>query len=134
MRREGVDRLTLDTNVVWDLWRDDAEWRDAVEQLLALSQAGDVDLVVTRYVHDDVPGGQLGDRLASIHELGIGTTAFKVASREGREAPAQLDGHEVDARLGQWDALLPRATPDLKTPAALVKVRQRDDGIHHLAW
>ncbi len=69
-----MDRLTLDTNVVRDLWRDDEQWREAVEQLLALAETGQVDLAVTRYINEDVPRGALTRRIGALGELRIHQT------------------------------------------------------------
>jgi len=86
-----MDLLTLDTNVVRDLWRDDQQWRDAVEQLLALAEAAEVDLVVTRYIHDDVPGGALARRISALDQLGIrrmgGVFQLDVSRLNGETGP-----------------------------------------------
>jgi hypothetical protein len=84
-----MDRLTLDTNVVRDLWRDDQRWRKTVGQLLALAEAGKVDLVVTSYIQDDVPRGALAHRISALGELGIhrtgGVFQLDVSRLNGRD-------------------------------------------------
>jgi hypothetical protein len=68
-----VDAVTLDTNLLHDYWKDrPRKW--AIERLVELAAAGTIDLVVTRYVHDDVPASPLRDRIAELPKLQIGMT------------------------------------------------------------
>jgi hypothetical protein len=81
-RGRGVrDEITLDTNVVRDLLRDDQQWRKTVGQLLAPAEAGKVDLVVTRYIQDDVPGGALTHRISALGEKPPGQDRLVAPSR-----------------------------------------------------
>lgn len=69
----AVDRLTLDTNLIQDYWRQrPRKW--AIERLLELARKGTVDLVVTRYIEDDIPRAPLRKRLAELPALQIGKT------------------------------------------------------------
>jgi hypothetical protein len=45
------------------------DWRRS--SLLALSDAGRVELAVTAYLHDDIPSDPLAARLGELRELGI---------------------------------------------------------------
>ncbi len=61
--REGTDdRLTLDTNLVQEHWKRRPK-RKVVEALVALAEAGEVDLAVTRYIRADVPREPLASRI-----------------------------------------------------------------------
>jgi hypothetical protein len=69
----AVDLVTLDTNLVHDHWKErPRQW--AIEQLLALARNRQIDLVVTRYIRDDVPDRPLHDRLDELPGLKIGMT------------------------------------------------------------
>lgn len=63
-------RLTLDTNLLHELWKDRSK-RRVVEQILALD---DVDLAVTATVHEDIPHEPLARRLRDLPALGISET------------------------------------------------------------
>ncbi len=65
-----TERLTLDTNLLHELWKD-RDKRRLVEQILALD---DVELAVTATVHEDVPHGPLVARLGELSQLGITET------------------------------------------------------------
>jgi hypothetical protein len=66
-----AERLTLDTNLLQEYWREQAK-RDVVEQLLALADDGKVELVVTNRIDDDIPSGPLAERLRELPTMGIG--------------------------------------------------------------
>jgi hypothetical protein len=51
-----LDTLTLDTKVPQEYWRDQAK-KDVVEKLRVLADAGDVSLVVTARIGEDMPEG-----------------------------------------------------------------------------
>jgi hypothetical protein len=69
-----VAKLTFDTTAVRDLWDEDRAGHECVTQLLNLASAGDVDLAVTRYIHDDIPSGDLAGRINGLHELQVSLT------------------------------------------------------------
>lgn len=69
----SVDALTVDTNLIQDYWKQrPRKW--AIERLLELAREGSVNLVVTRYIEDDVPCSPLRDRIAELPALEIGKT------------------------------------------------------------
>lgn len=65
-----MTRLTLDTNLLQELWNDRAK-RAIVERILELP---DVELAVTATIHEDIPRSPLADRLRELPELGIAVT------------------------------------------------------------
>jgi hypothetical protein len=65
--------ITLDTDVVRDIWDDD-ERRRAIDALLEQAALGVVDLAVTRHIEEDVPHRPLADRIRELPELGIEMT------------------------------------------------------------
>lgn len=66
-------RLTLDTDVVRDVW-DDEERRVHVERLIEFAREGTVDLAVTRHIEEDVPFAPLADKIRDLPELEISRT------------------------------------------------------------
>jgi hypothetical protein len=58
-----VERLTLDTNLLQEYWR---------EQGKRLADARKVELVVTNRIENDIPGGPLAERLRELPAMGIG--------------------------------------------------------------
>lgn len=70
MMSEVPVRLTLDTNLLQELWKKRSK-REVVERILALP---DVDLAVTATIHEDVPRSPLADRLRDLPTLGISQT------------------------------------------------------------
>jgi hypothetical protein len=65
-----AERLTLDTNLLHELWKGRHK-RHLVEQILTLD---DVELAVTATVHEDIPHDPLAARLRELPELGITKT------------------------------------------------------------
>jgi hypothetical protein len=65
-----MQRLTLDTNLLQEYWREQQR-RDVVERLLQLADAGKVELVVTNRINDDIPSAPLADRLRELPEMGV---------------------------------------------------------------
>jgi hypothetical protein len=65
-----VPRLTLDTNLLEEYWRDQ-ERRGVVAALLDLAASGGAELVVTARISADIPDHPLADRLRELPELGI---------------------------------------------------------------
>ncbi len=72
-------RLTLDTNLLQEYWREQSK-RDVVVRLLELGDDGKVELVVTNRIASDIPHGPLADRLRELPDLGIGEigTVFRI--------------------------------------------------------
>jgi hypothetical protein len=70
---EGREKLTLDANLLHDFWKQRPR-RWAIESLLELAAAGEVELAVTRYVRADVPHPPLRDRLDELPRLQIRET------------------------------------------------------------
>lgn len=69
----AIDRLTLDTNLILDFWRQrPRKW--AIERLLQLADQGKVDIVVTRYIEEDVPRAPLRERISELPALQIKKT------------------------------------------------------------
>lgn len=68
-----MERLTLDTNLLQELWKDQPK-RDVVERLLALAERGEVEVVVTARINEDIPGGDLASKIGELSELGVGQT------------------------------------------------------------
>ncbi|MHB8620718.1 MAG: hypothetical protein ACYDAG_14295 [Chloroflexota bacterium] len=66
----NIDKLTLDTNVLQELWSN-RDRKQAVEQLLQLAHQGAVELMVTRRIRDDIPHEPLASRLQELPELQI---------------------------------------------------------------
>jgi hypothetical protein len=67
---DGGEKLTLDANLLHDYWKQRPR-RWAIERLLELATAGEVDVAVNRYVRDDVPDPPLRDRLDELPRLHI---------------------------------------------------------------
>jgi len=68
-----IPTLTLDTNLLHELWKQRAKV-EYVEQLLDLAAQGKVDLAVTRRVHEDIPNPPLATRLNDLPRLNIDKT------------------------------------------------------------
>ncbi|MDE3074411.1 MAG: hypothetical protein KGJ86_03195 [Chloroflexota bacterium] len=68
-----VPKLTLDTNVLRELW-DERPHKEAVEQLLDLAARGEIDLAVSRHVREDIPREPLASRLAELPVLKVKET------------------------------------------------------------
>jgi hypothetical protein len=66
-----TERLTLDTNLLQEYWREQAK-RDVVQQLLDFAKTGAAELVVTARIGEDIPGGPLAERLRELPDMGIG--------------------------------------------------------------
>jgi hypothetical protein len=66
-----AERLTLDTNLLQEYWREQAK-QDVVQQLLDFAKTGAADLVVTARIGEDIPGGELAGRLRELPDMGIG--------------------------------------------------------------
>jgi hypothetical protein len=77
-----ADRLTLDTNVLLEYWKEQAK-RSVTERLLDLACAGRVELMVIARIRDDVPLEPLVGEINRLDELGV------------------AEGPSV-ARLGSW--------------------------------
>ena len=66
--------ITLDTDVVEEYWKNQAKIED-VEKLLELGKKWEIDLAVTRRIHDDIPRRPLAEKIndlpnLNIHEIG----------------------------------------------------------------
>lgn len=96
-----MDLLTLDTNVVRDLWRDDARWRDDVEQILELARSGAVEIAVSRHIDNDITDGNLAEQLHQLLQEGVlirsqglfifGESTFDGGDRFGDQAIIDLE-------------------------------------------
>jgi len=69
----NIPRLTLDTNLLLEYWKNQAK-RKAVEKLLLLAKEGKADLAVTARIREDVPLSPLAQKLDELPELGINET------------------------------------------------------------
>jgi len=101
-----VLRLTLDTNLLQEYWRERAK-RDVVAQLLELAGVGTVELAVTNRITSDIPDRPLADRLRELPDLGIekigsvfrlGMSALGGQDGLGSDLFGELQA-EVDAEL-----------------------------------
>jgi len=76
------DALTLDSNITIEYWKNQLR-RSVVEKLLALARTGEVSLMVTARIREDIPQEPLARELDRLPELGV------------------VEGPSV-ARLGFW--------------------------------
>jgi hypothetical protein len=115
-------RLTLDTDVVRDIWEGDAR-KAYAERLVELARDGKVDLAVTRHIEEDVPRSPLAEEIEKLPELGISQTGgVFVIGLSVLDGPDGLGSGEFDE---WWRArAAARADKDPKLPG------QRD--YHHL--
>lgn len=65
-----MERLTLDTNVLLEYWKDQKN-RAVTQQLLDLARDGQVGLMVTARIREDVPHDPLAREISRLPELGI---------------------------------------------------------------
>ena len=65
-------KVTLDTNILQELWRGQTN-AAVVERLLALSDAGTLDLAVSTRIEFDIPRPPLSERVAELPDLGLRT-------------------------------------------------------------
>lgn len=116
-----IHSLTLDTDVIRDVWDDD-DRRVPVERLIELADSGRVSLSVTRHIHQDIPRSPLAERINELPELSINRSAgvFQLDV-------SVLDGHD---RLGSgrfemwWNRRESRrSTSDPKLPG-------KNDSLH----
>ena len=125
-----MDRLTLDTNVPWELWADTpGQKRDAVVALLALSQQGKVDPAVTATIDLDIPHSPLAERVAELPTVGIkkiGTVARLGTWQLGRDLLGD-DGFVT------WSEGLGRTQPDSRDFDHL-HAHMLHDRTHFLTW
>jgi len=70
----GVPRLTLDTNLLHEYWKQRGK-RKVVEKLLLLASQGEVDLAVTARAQEDIPHPPLAEKLSELQELNISETS-----------------------------------------------------------
>jgi predicted nucleic acid-binding protein len=63
-------RITLDTNILVEYWKKQDKM-SVVEILLEKSKNGEVDLVVTRRIEDDIPMPKLSERIKNLSDLGV---------------------------------------------------------------
>jgi hypothetical protein len=66
-------KVTLDTNVLQELWNDRPK-RAVVERLLALAEAKGIDLAVTARVREDIPDEPLASKIRTLPDLGVAET------------------------------------------------------------
>jgi hypothetical protein len=65
--------LSLDTNLIMEYWQNRANV-EVIEELLRLSDEGQIDLAVTSRIREDIPRSPLSDRMNQLHEIGIQET------------------------------------------------------------
>lgn len=68
----GIVRVTLDTNVPQELWREQ-EKKQVVEELLRYFEAGRISLAVTTRIENDIPYPPLSNRISELSEAGVET-------------------------------------------------------------
>lgn len=99
MSGENRDRLTLDTNIIYDWWTKQAR-HSVVAELLDLADRKEVDLAVTATIHQDIPDDPLARRIADLPEINVeqeGTVARLGSWVLGRDTlgdQAFVDWHE----------------------------------------
>ncbi|HEX6581618.1 MAG TPA: hypothetical protein VF195_12205 [Actinomycetota bacterium] len=76
-------KVTLDTNVLQELWNDRPK-RAVVERLLALAEEKGIDLAVTARVREDIPDEPLASKIRTLSDIGVEESGS-------------------DTRLGHWD-------------------------------
>lgn len=69
---DQTTKVTLDTNILQERWRGQAN-AAIVEHLLALSDAGVLDLAVSTRIDFDIPRPPLSERVAELPDLGLRT-------------------------------------------------------------
>jgi hypothetical protein len=89
-----VDQVTLDTNLLHDLWKDRPR-RWAIEDLVELAHEGSIALAVTAYVNDDVPYSPLRDRISELPQLNIRVTGGLFTVSESALDGADFFGSEA---------------------------------------
>lgn len=63
-------KVTLDTNVLQELWKDRPK-RAVVERLLALAVAKGIDVAVTARVREDIPDEPLASKIRTLSDIGV---------------------------------------------------------------
>jgi hypothetical protein len=63
-------KITLDTNLIRDIW-DDRPGREEMTALLEIAEAGAIELMISRRVEQDIPRSPLADKIESIPQLGV---------------------------------------------------------------
>jgi hypothetical protein len=80
--------MTLDTDVVRDVWDED-DRRGPIETIVSAAHEGLVSLAVTRHIHQDIPGGALVEKINSLPELAViekgGVFQLGVSALGGRD-------------------------------------------------
>jgi len=64
----NVPRLTLDTNLLLEYWKNQAK-RKVVEKLSLLAKEGKADLAVTARIREDVPLSPFAQKIDELPEL-----------------------------------------------------------------
>jgi hypothetical protein len=108
-----VPRLTLDTNLLQDYWRQRPR-RASIEALLDLAQKGEVELAVTARIREHVPEEPLASEIDKLEELNVEETGsvtradFWVIGRDmlGSDAFAEFE-KELHERATTTGAKVP---------------------------
>lgn len=66
----SATNVTLDTNVLHELWKDRPK-RAVVERLLALAKEKGIDLAITARVREDIPDEPLASEIGTLPEIGV---------------------------------------------------------------
>jgi len=69
----NIPRLTLDTNLLFEYWKQGTK-SEIIEKLLLLARQGRIDLAVTARIHEDIPNPPLAEKFDGLPELGITQT------------------------------------------------------------
>ena len=117
-------RLTLDTNLLQEYWREQ-EKRDVVVRLLRLADEGKAELVVTNRISDDIPGGPQRQDCTAIGgrqhnpevRYSVRATSSKVRTRRRPEWGPRLSA--VIAARGRWLAAVRLCAAELVAFSAL---------------
>ena len=101
-------KVTLDTNLVVEYWRDQAK-RETVQRLVDLATAGVVELAVTSRIRQDVRDPPLSESIDRLPELGIVETGSVTRNGYWQLGADQLGD---DAFVAFTDRMSDRFLPD----------------------
>jgi hypothetical protein len=111
----SATKVTLDTNLLQELWKDRPK-RAVVERLLALAEEKGFDLAISARVREDIPEEPLASKINTLSDLGVTETGSvtrldywvlgrdQLGSDEFEDFRLQLESarKEGDARLPDW--------------------------------
>jgi len=153
--RMSTDKLTLDTSVIYEYLENQGK-ASVTERLLQLGAAGEVELVVTARINEDVPQSPLADRIQELPLLNVDVTGsvtrldcwvigrdmlgsdefksvFSELYRSGKKQPDWRDWDHLHAHflLGRdvfltWDNKILNLSGELRTRLGIVVMRPEE--------